>query len=35
LGYYRPIDAWNMGKAQEFKERKYYKEGIVMNHIGG
>jgi len=24
-----------MGKAQEFKERKYYKEGIVMNHIGG
>ena len=24
-GYYRPINAWNDGKAQEYKERKEYK----------
>ncbi len=30
-GYYRPVQNWNDGKAQEFKERKVYK---VMDSIG-
>ena len=30
-GYYRPVQNWNDGKAQEFKERKVYK---VMGSIG-
>jgi len=25
VGYYRPIQHWNVGKQQEFKEREYYK----------
>lgn len=25
VGYYRPVSAWNDGKAQEFKQRKMYK----------
>lgn len=25
VGYYRPIQNWNKGKRQEFKERKVYK----------
>jgi anaerobic ribonucleoside-triphosphate reductase len=24
-GYYRPIQTWNKGKVQEFKERKKFK----------
>ncbi len=24
VGYLRPVDAWNKGKQQEFKERKVY-----------
>ena len=24
-GYYRPVQAWNVGKKQEFKDRKYFK----------
>lgn len=24
-GFYTPIDQWNSGKKQEFKERQYYK----------
>ena len=23
VGYYRPVQNWNIGKKQEFKERKY------------
>ncbi|MFW9871967.1 MAG: anaerobic ribonucleoside-triphosphate reductase [Candidatus Thorarchaeota archaeon] len=23
-GYFRPVDQWNRGKQQEFKDRKYY-----------
>ena len=23
VGYYRPVQNWNIGKRQEFKERKY------------
>ncbi len=25
VGYYRPVSAWNNGKKQEFKERRYLK----------
>lgn len=24
VGYYRPVQNWNVGKKQEFKERRYY-----------
>ncbi len=24
VGYYRPVQCWNIGKKQEFKERKVY-----------
>jgi ribonucleoside-triphosphate reductase len=27
VGYYRPVNKWNIGKQQEFKERKYVKIG--------
>jgi len=26
VGYFRPVDAWNIGKQQEFKDRKYFDE---------
>ena len=25
VGYYRPVSNWNIGKKQEFKERRYVK----------
>jgi hypothetical protein len=25
VGYYRPVQQWNLGKQEEFKERKEYK----------
>lgn len=29
VGYYRPAQYWNIGKKQEFRDRKYFlKEGI-------
>jgi len=30
-GYYRPVKNWNVGKTQEFKERKEYKAEIMDN----
>ena len=34
-GYYRPIQNWNDGKAQEFKDRKVYNIGhSVLKHTG-
>ncbi len=27
VGYFRPVQNWNPGKQQEFKERKYYNLG--------
>ena len=34
-GYYRPVQNWNDGKAQEFKERKTYDLGSsVLKHAG-
>ena len=25
MGYYRPVDHWNVGKRAEFEERKWFK----------
>ena len=25
VGYFRPVNQWNMGKQEEFKERREYK----------
>ena len=34
-GYYRPVQNWNDGKAQEFKDRKVYNIGrSTLTHIG-
>ncbi|MBQ4150415.1 MAG: ribonucleoside triphosphate reductase [Clostridia bacterium] len=34
-GYYRPVQNWNDGKSQEFKERKVYNiETSVLKHTG-
>ncbi|MBQ5360953.1 MAG: ribonucleoside triphosphate reductase, partial [Lachnospiraceae bacterium] len=34
-GYYRPIQNWNDGKAQEYKDRKVYNIGhSVLGHVG-
>lgn len=32
-GYYRPVQNWNDGKAQEYKERKVY--NISHSHLEG
>ncbi len=42
-GYYRPVQNWNTGKSEEFKERKTYNigasvlthEGVVLHHEAG
>ena len=26
VGYFRPIENWNLGKREEFKDRKVFKE---------
>lgn len=31
VGYYRPVEDWNDGKKEEFKERKYLSYGEVFN----
>ncbi|MBE6601168.1 MAG: ribonucleoside triphosphate reductase [Ruminococcaceae bacterium] len=34
-GYYRPVKNWNVGKAQEYKERKVYNiDSSVLTHNG-
>jgi len=25
MGYYRPVENWNVGKKQEFRERRYFR----------
>lgn len=30
VGYYRPVQNWNKGKAEEFKERKEFNETACM-----
>ena len=33
MGYHRPVDAWNIGKKQEFAERKYFKESKATSFL--
>jgi anaerobic ribonucleoside-triphosphate reductase len=30
MGYYRPLEDWNIGKKEEFKDRVNYKESMVL-----
>lgn len=32
VGYMRPVQSWNWGKQQEFKERKEFKEKVSLGH---
>jgi len=32
VGYLRPIDSWNEGKAEEFKDRKTFKIPLGINN---
>lgn len=34
MGYHRPVQAYNVGKKQEFKDRKYFTEAQTVKHIG-
>ena len=29
MGYHRPVESWNKGKQQEFKDRRHYVEKKV------
>jgi anaerobic ribonucleoside-triphosphate reductase len=31
VGYYRPVQHWNIGKQQEFSERNTYEKKILNN----
>lgn len=31
VGYYRPVQNWNIGKKQEFKDRILYDRGFMVN----
>lgn len=33
MGYHRPKDSFNIGKRQEFSDRKYYREDVAMKHV--
>jgi len=32
MGYYRPVDAWNIGKTQEHKDRQHYDEKTLTQY---
>ena len=32
VGYYRPVQNWNLGKKKEFSDRKEYSEKSSMCH---
>lgn len=32
VGYFRPIDNWNIGKQAEFKDRKPYNVQVSLKH---
>ena len=34
VGYLRPVQNWNVGKQEEFKERKVYSEKKAMEITG-
>ena len=31
MGYHRPVSQFNIGKKQEYKERKFFNENKVIN----
>ena len=33
VGYYRPVQQWNKGKASEFKDRKYFSSDSVKKGL--
>ena len=33
MGYFRPVDNFNTGKKQEFKDRKYFSQKKAMSHV--
>lgn len=33
MGYYRPIDYWNIGKQQEFRDRKNFNMGLLEKRL--
>lgn len=33
MGYFRPVENFNVGKKQEFAERKYFSLAKAMEHI--
>ena len=35
VGYYRPVQNWNKGKAEEFKERKEFDENVCLKSKHG
>lgn len=34
MGYHRPVESWNIGKQQEFKDRVYFEEGALTEQDG-
>lgn len=33
MGYFRPVDAFNIGKKQEFRERKYFSQDKSKEYL--
>lgn len=33
MGYFRPVDGFNIGKKQEFKDRKYFSQDKAKEYI--
>lgn len=33
MGYFRPVDNFNIGKKQEFAERKYFSQTLALDRI--
>lgn len=33
MGYYRPVQDHNIGKKQEHRDRKYFRESSAVSHI--
>lgn len=32
MGYFRPVDNFNIGKKQEFAERKYFNQKVALDN---
>ena len=33
MGYYRPVENWNVGKKQEFKDREYFSQDKAKEYL--